>query len=97
MNSEPERVRIEMEFSGGVWGSIPQGESPRGVGGREVCHPCRVGFERGFPDQEREENYGITIRPGDVDRFVAAVLRLKGNPGETEAMGRRAREALECK
>jgi colanic acid biosynthesis glycosyl transferase WcaI len=41
----------------------------------------------------REHGCGLLVAPGDVDAFVAAVERLRDDPGECAAMGRRARDA----
>jgi colanic acid biosynthesis glycosyl transferase WcaI len=44
-------------------------------------------------DVAREHRCGLLVNPGDVDAFVGAVTRLKNDPDECAAMGRRAREA----
>jgi len=41
----------------------------------------------------REHRCGLLVTPGDVDGFTAAIARLKDDPEECAAMGRRAREA----
>jgi glycosyltransferase involved in cell wall biosynthesis len=45
----------------------------------------------------RDADCGFTMVPGDVDAFVRAVERLRGNPDERAAMGRRARAAFDAK
>jgi colanic acid biosynthesis glycosyl transferase WcaI len=44
-------------------------------------------------DVARDHRCGLLVAPGDVDALVAAVTRLKDDPEECAAMGRRAREA----
>jgi glycosyltransferase involved in cell wall biosynthesis len=41
----------------------------------------------------RDHRCGLLVPPGDVDAFAVAVTRLKADPKECSAMGRRAREA----
>ncbi|MEK7477468.1 MAG: glycosyltransferase family 4 protein [Candidatus Coatesbacteria bacterium] len=57
-----------------------------------------VGGERSEVAQVlREATCGFTVAPGDVDGFVAAVLRLKAGTGERQAMGKRAHEEFLAK
>jgi glycosyltransferase involved in cell wall biosynthesis len=41
----------------------------------------------------REHRCGVVVPPGDVEAFVAAVLKLRDDPDGRAAMGRRARDA----
>jgi glycosyltransferase involved in cell wall biosynthesis len=43
----------------------------------------------------RRSNCGISVAPGDVERFVDAVMRLKNDPQRRAAMGANARRLLE--